>query len=135
MQQAKQQELFTIPEVKYCCGLDPDQFESLQDLALLATEKPLMFGEPKSNSAEDRLELILKHLPGQETYAYFIMSGNMVIGFFHIWDGWIAIEMDYVTPEVEVAFLHPDFDNYKPMIEKQIYAFLAQIQEDNKHEM
>lgn len=140
--------LLPHPRVEYC-RISNDQRRTLENIALLASDHELLFGEPTRRkprerssyilnegvqylpaTPEDRLDKIVKYLPETNSYVYSIQFEGNIIGFVSIDDGWMPHDMDYTTPEVKVAFIHPDFKGYEPQIRNQITGILRRIEEN-----
>lgn len=126
---AEQLTLLPEPGLEYTLP-NPEEWKQVEDIALEACGKELLYGEPKSHQPEERLDVIVKHFPGSRTHDYFIKFEDKFIGYIKIWDGWLPLEGEYVSPEVEVAFIHPKYEKYTSMLKKKIRSLLLIIEED-----
>lgn len=140
--------LLPHPRVEYC-RISSEQRRTLENIALLAIDHELLFGEPTIQkprerfnyridegtqylpaTPQNRLDKMVNYLPEKDNYAYSIQFEGKMIGFVSIDDGWMPHEMDYTTPEVKVAFIHPDFKVYAAQIKTQISNILQRIEEN-----
>ena len=94
--------------------LTEDQSHELANIARCALSSSLLFSPCLKKTEEVTLERVLSFIKPKPDFScsghYLIQHEQKLIGYAHIWDGWLATEMDFTSsPVVEVAFIHPTY--------------------------
>ena len=128
----KQLSLFPEPEVTYS-SLTPENKSKLEEIMLKACEHSLMFGECRGGlEPEGRLNRMIKYFGGEvpSVSPYLITYDKKTIGCAYVWDGWLAVEGEYVDPDVELAFIDPEYKEHVPSIKRKLYHLLEEVREN-----
>lgn len=81
----------------------------------------------------ERIKQFLESKPDSGQLQYLIRADNEFIGFASIDTGWDPLEMDYVDPYVQLALLHPQYNQYGGIVKQQLQELLQEIKEKRDH--
>ncbi|MBI2582215.1 hypothetical protein HYV87_03780 [Candidatus Woesearchaeota archaeon] len=134
----KQEQLSLFPEPEFRCQdrLTREIKETLEDIALTACQKPLLFGEDsyslrcqrENTLPEKRFALILGYMESESNaQLYLIQYDKKIIGAAYVSAGWIPEEADYVDPNIELAFLNPAYKEHIPLIRRKSIDILEEV--------
>jgi hypothetical protein len=141
----KQLTLFPEPELtSWLYRQPPEELrKELDEIAQEASKHPLLLppwyfswgkwrnheGEWTSETPESRLEAMRNYAHNTSSQLYTITLGRL-IGAAYIWDGWQAIEAEFVDPKIDIAFILPEYEKHGNYIKKLLSEELPKIKEE-----
>ena len=102
----------------------------LETIALRAAREPLLAGESYGFTPAERFNAAKDYLSGKVSGVehYLITYESKTIGYAAVWDGWLAVEANYLDPSIEIAFVEPEFRQWGPSIHEQFTVLLEQVE-------
>lgn len=109
-------------KIRYCAReFDENILDKLKSIAKDSSDFPFLFGEDRfqfergvEGGATNRLDYMLKYIFGKKNYSrdYIATFNGGIVGYASFWDGTIPFEGKSSSPRVELAFLHPEYQDY-----------------------
>ncbi|MFH1917373.1 MAG: hypothetical protein ABIJ21_09000 [Nanoarchaeota archaeon] len=142
----KQLTLFPEPEItSWLYRQPPEELKKeLDEIAQKASEHPLLLppwhfswgkwrnqkGDLVTETPESRLEAMRTYIHPQFPSELYTISLERLIGAAYFWDGWQAVEAEFVDPHIEIAFILPQYKKHGTYIKRLLAEELPKIKED-----
>lgn len=131
----KQLELFERPRLMKKAISTKDK-ETLEEIAAVAVKEEFLCGEnwhPDRRNPEARMKEVKSYLDNKDMgiISYTIEYRQQVVGCAFIWDGRTCVAGgEYYNTSAELAFIHPDYKQYKADIMCDIEEEIEEINKD-----